>query len=80
MAGMNPNQQLIDHALGYDDNYHSTEDSRNMYWCVFNADHARPHWVMQLSSGPRVFMRPPANEGEYLVQKIVEAAFKRMMF
>ena len=77
MAGMKLNQALIDHALGYDDNHRSTEDSRKMYWCLWNAGDAHPARILQLGT-PKVYMRPPANEGEYRIQKIVEATLKRM--
>jgi hypothetical protein len=75
MSGLN--RQLIDRVLGYDDDHHSTEDSRRMNWVVWHCG-ARPDYILQLAT-PKIHLRPPANEAEYVIQKIVEATLARMM-
>jgi hypothetical protein len=81
MSGMSDRNQLVDFVLGYDDSYVSNEASRSNYRRAFNGPFphcaARPEHMMQLR-GYTVVLRPSGNEGEYLVQKIVEATLKRM--
>jgi len=74
MSGLH--SQLIDIALGYDDNYRSTEHSRNAYYAHW-LTHARTQYALLLAS-PKPYVRPPANEAEHLVQKIIETTFARM--
>ena len=78
MAGLN---QLVDFVLGYDDSYLSNEASRSAYRRDCNGPFthcaARPSMFMQLR-GSRVVLRPAGNEGENVVQKIVETTLRNM--
>jgi hypothetical protein len=79
MAGMFGKQGLVDFALGYDDDAgQSTETQRGVYFFHFSGFKAHPGFMLQLRSVKPV-IRPPANEGEHIVAKIVEATLKRMM-
>jgi len=74
MAGLP--RHLIDHALGYDDQHRSTTDERRENFARWYT-RARTEYVLQLT-GPKPYVRPPATEGEYIVQKIIESVFARM--
>jgi hypothetical protein len=74
MSGLN--RQLVDRVLGYDDDYRSTEATRNFNFGLWYT-RARPEYVLQLST-PKIIMRPAGNDAEYVVQKIVEHTLNRM--
>lgn len=78
MSGMgNGARALIDRVLGYDDNYRSTEDSRNLNWVIWNSANARPDMIIQLWGG-KLVIRPAQNEAEYFTSKIVAATLRNM--
>jgi hypothetical protein len=75
MSGMN--EALIMKVLGYDDNYVSSPAQRLDYEAIGGRIRAKPEYVVSLSH-PRLPIRPPGNEAEALVAKIVESTLKRM--
>lgn len=81
MAGMSDRRQLVDFVLGYEDEYRSNEASRSAYRRSCNGPFphcaARPKDIIQLRSHS-VVLRPAGNEGENVVQKIVEATLRNM--
>lgn len=75
MAGLN--NSLINIALGYDDYYKSTIPSRELNFKVWNSCEARPNMILQLR-GEKIVLRPPGNEGECVVSKIVAKTLELM--
>lgn len=75
MSGLN--NHLIDRVLGYDDDYRSTQATRDLNWVLWNCANAEPRCILQLS-GSKIVVRPPGNLAEKMVALQVESILQRM--
>ncbi|HEF4730008.1 hypothetical protein [Burkholderia multivorans] len=68
-------EKLRDAVLGYDDAYRSTQDERDVYWCVWNTNWW-PGRVIDLTLS-KVIARSPRHEGEKIAVDLTRAAIEK---
>lgn len=74
MSGIN---KILDQALGYDDDYLSTEDDRTRYFVLFNAGAAVPGRIVRMV-GRSIVIRQACNAGEQHLANLVGEALENL--
>lgn len=75
MGGLN--NSFIERVLGYDDDYRSTQATRDLHWVLFNCCNAQPYHILQLQ-GTHIVVRPPGNRAEEAVARLVARTLQKM--
>ncbi|WP_175774177.1 hypothetical protein [Burkholderia anthina] len=68
-------ERLRDAVLGYDDDYRSTREERDLYWCLWNSNWW-PGRVLDLAQS-KVIARSPRHEGERVAVKVCAATIEK---
>ncbi|HKR39837.1 MAG TPA: hypothetical protein VJU59_09180 [Paraburkholderia sp.] len=68
-------ERLRDLVLGYDDGYCSTQEERDVYWCLWNSNWW-PGRALDLVQA-KVIAREPRHEGERIAVKVCAAAIEK---
>lgn len=75
MTGIN---KLLDQALGYDDDYRSTEQDRTRYFVLFNAGAAVQGSIVRMVGSRSIVVRKPCNEGEFHLAELVRHTLQNL--